>query len=196
MFPTVICLDLETTGLDPAKSSIVSIGAVNMADFNEKFYTEFTPFPGAEINSESMKVHKLTLDYLYSTKRTHNEGLQKFYEWIDRQVNWVKPDSITKVTEPPIFTPAGYCVAFDYYFLNYGFQKASISNPLDYHLLDLFAVYFGRTGKSSQLDSIARKLELPKNPNPHNALEDALITAKCLKVLMPEVNWGGDNGRE
>lgn len=165
-----ICIDLETTGVDPYFNSIVSIGAVDMDNLDNRFYTEFTPFPGAKIEEESMKIHGLTLDYLYSLRRTESQGINEFAIWLSEF------DGLLRV--------AGYNVHFDYYFLKYSFDRNERFFPFDYHVLDLFPIFAGMKGYYSDLAGITRFLDLPENPKPHNALEDALITAKCLKELM------------
>ena len=45
----MIVIDIETTGLDPRKHSIVSIGAIDLSNPKRQFYVENQIWEGAEI---------------------------------------------------------------------------------------------------------------------------------------------------
>jgi hypothetical protein len=57
----MIIVDIETTGIDPIKNSMVSIGAV---DYNtgEEFYRECRVFDGTEIDPYALKINGLTVE--------------------------------------------------------------------------------------------------------------------------------------
>lgn len=78
-----LCLDLETTGLNEDKPSIIEIGCVHyngeerLSDFNIKFQ----PKPGKGISLGALKVNKATLEKLASYP-TYEEGLKAFVSYL------------------------------------------------------------------------------------------------------------------
>jgi len=56
-----VCLDCETTGLNPKKDEILSIGAVHIRDNKVLMRKTFNIFikPSKDISSESIKIHHL-----------------------------------------------------------------------------------------------------------------------------------------
>ena len=56
----MIVLDIETTGVDALKNSIVSIGAIEFENPEERFYEECRIWDGAEINPLALEVNGYT----------------------------------------------------------------------------------------------------------------------------------------
>jgi DNA polymerase III epsilon subunit-like protein len=79
----VVIFDIETTGLDPEKNSIVSIGAVDPDRPDETFYGECRVFEGAEISPDALKVNGYTVDDITDPKKqTSKELYLKFEEYV------------------------------------------------------------------------------------------------------------------
>lgn len=61
-----LAVDLETTGLDPARNSVIEIGAVPLDEYLnrrpnvEPFHTYVQPWPDAEITQQALAVNKQT----------------------------------------------------------------------------------------------------------------------------------------
>ncbi len=79
----IVCLDIETTGLDLSRSEIVSIGAIGVrglkVDLEDSFFTLVKS--GGEITEESIKIHKITPDLLANAVRL-KEALKGFLRFI------------------------------------------------------------------------------------------------------------------
>ena len=79
----IVCLDIETTGLDLNKSEIVSIGAVSVKglkiDLEDSFFTLVRS--RGEVSEESIKIHKITPDLLVNATRLR-EALKGFLKFV------------------------------------------------------------------------------------------------------------------
>src|SRR3990167_7054515 len=56
----MIVLDIEATGVEPKKHSIVSIGALDLANPTNRFYMECRVWDGAHIMDEALGVNGFT----------------------------------------------------------------------------------------------------------------------------------------
>src|SRR5680860_616017 len=53
----MIVIDIETTGLDPNKHALISLGAVDFENPEHTFYSECRVFEGAEIDEQALVVN-------------------------------------------------------------------------------------------------------------------------------------------
>lgn len=58
----IAVLDVETTGLNPWKCAVLSVGLVSYSGRLNEFYREYYPFDGAEVMEEGMKINGFELD--------------------------------------------------------------------------------------------------------------------------------------
>ena len=57
----MIVTDIETTGTNPDKHSILSIGAVDMNSPDNRFYAECKIWEGAHIDQTALEINDITL---------------------------------------------------------------------------------------------------------------------------------------
>ena len=162
-----VVLDLETSGLDPARSEIVEIGAVRIRDgrIEDEFHTLIKPKMGMSKISE--RITGIT-DAMLEDQPPIEEVLPKFLEFLS--------DSII----------VAHNASFDYRFLRFWVEKIlgkKIENPY----IDTLSLARALLKMNSySLDKVASKLKLESFQH-HRALDDARTTAmifiKFLEML-------------
>ena len=172
----LVVLDTETTGLNPKKDEILSIGAVKIREgkicVNEAL--ECFIKPSQTISHESIKIHHIReCDLMQAV--APEEAIYKLLDFIGNR---------------PI---VGYYIAFDHKILS-RYTKSIIGATLPHPLVELSSMYYRRYRKSSSyefvdlsFDTIMQKLKLPVLGK-HDALNDAIMSAMIYLKLksMPE----------
>ncbi len=81
-WPYLIGVDVETTGLNHYKESIIELGAVIM-DYSGNYISEFSSFcnPGRPIPAESTKIHNITNDMVKGYP-TPEKVVENFFKWV------------------------------------------------------------------------------------------------------------------
>ncbi|MCX7760094.1 MAG: 3'-5' exonuclease [Hydrogenothermaceae bacterium] len=160
-----VAFDTETTGLDPKKDEILSIGAVkikeNKIDLRDRFYTVIKPnFP---INEETIKIHGLRKKDLENGMPIE-DAVEKFLYFIGSR---------------PL---VGYYLEFDVAMIN-KYTKKMIGIELPNKQIEVSGMYYDyKIGKIPQgfvdlrFDSILKDLNIPTFGK-HDALNDAIMTA-------------------
>jgi len=187
----MIVVDVETTGLDPRRHSIVSIGAVEFENPGNQFYKECRAWSGSEISDEAVKVNGFTREQVTDINKP-SPGLTtcEFLDW-------------SKTCKE--ITLAGHNIRFDYSFLKESFEKYSKDSwPFGYRTVDVHSICYAhyiangitipvKDKKSNiSLDAALVYVGMPPEPMPHNALTGAKAGAEVLsrlvygKVLFPE----------
>ena len=179
----MIAVDVETTGIDPEKASIISLGAIDLDNPANQFYEECRVWDGAHITDESLAVTGFTREEVGEWERqTEAELVQNFIAWaMDR------PRSHTFVGQNP---------KFDSGFVEAACHRAKIAFPFAHRTIDthslcwLHMVQQGSTppveNKRSaiNLDYILNYTGVPAEPKPHNALTGALSHAEVFFRLV------------
>jgi DNA polymerase III epsilon subunit-like protein len=167
----MIILDIETTGLDPVKHSMVSLGAVDY-DTGEEFYTEnYLPF-GKEVDDFALKVNGFTREQLNDTTKLRiYEAYAKFLEWATKRDCLIGGQQVG---------------SFDLPFLKHlhSLGDWGVKWPFGHRSVDLHSVAFAKLGKSLSLDGILIELGLEPEPKPHNALVGARLERDAFKKLL------------
>jgi len=176
----MILFDVETSGLDPAKTGIVGLGAV-MLPSRAEFYAEPRLAPQLLAEPGALKVNGFTEDQLRDHGRPPmNLVLKDFVKWAKKADDMIL---------------CGWNGAFDFRFLRTEFEREGLDFPFGYRLVDLhtLAYYFFRVrdnwtpmhdGISTVgLNYTLKKLGLPPEPEPHNALTGA----KCNLLVLEEI---------
>ena len=177
----MIFLDIETTGLDPRKNSIVSIGAVDYIG-PHRFYEECRIWKGAEISQEALNINGFNPEQITNTnKLSQKEILENLIDWTHKIID---------------ITLAGENIAgFDLQFLKESFTRECLKSPFGHRTDDLHSIarnHYMRRGispplvknKSSiNLDSTLIYVGLPPEPKPHNALRGAILEAEAYHRL-------------
>ena len=159
-----VVLDLETSGLDPARAEIVEIGAVKVEGGRtvEEFHTLVKPRKGMSAISE--RITGIT-DEMLKDQPPIEEVLPKFLDFLN--------DSII----------VAHNASFDYRFLRHWVREIT-GKDLENPYIDTLSLSRALLTMSSySLDKVASKLRLESFKH-HRALDDARITAKIfLKFL-------------
>lgn len=178
----MIVVDVETTGLDPKKYSIVSIGAVDFKNPDRQFYAECKVWDGALVSEESLEINGFTEEQVRDTaKKSLEEITGEFKKWVD---------------ESSEVTLAGQNPSFDRDFLNDSFRRAGIDFKFAARNVDLHSVaYYDHIKKNISiphknghsdlsLNKIAEYAGLTEEPKPHNALTGAKFEAEAFSRIM------------
>ncbi|MBF0566058.1 MAG: 3'-5' exonuclease [Nitrospirae bacterium] len=182
-----VSVDLELTGLDDKRDSIVSIGAVKMAGgkilLTESFYMLVNP--KIAFCGPSVTIHGITPADVCS-----QEGIEKVLrEFID----FCGSDVVV-----------GHCVEIDLAFLGRETRKLT-GKPFTNPFIDTLALYGWLTSRhypigcssracgNSSLYEIAKHFAIPATIA-HNAIMDAYITAQLFQRFISELsNYGVKN---
>jgi len=166
-----IVLDTETTGLNPKKDEILSIGAVKIK--NNKILTSqsFHIFikPSSTISSKSITIHQIRPNDLKDAV----------------SINGALEELLYFISNLPI---VGYYISFDINILN-TYLKNYIGSTLNNEQIELSSMYYKRYKKHSahefidlKFDTIIDKLDIP-TLNKHDALNDAIMSAMMFLKL-------------
>lgn len=178
----MIVLDVETTGINPWKNAIASIGAVDFLYPKNQFYREVRISDDADIHDGALKVNGFTREELFDVhKPTLEKAIEAFIEWMS-------------VCEEK--TIAGLNPAFDRDFLHAAFRHIGIPFPFSHRTVDVHSLCYthalkrgvpplmrhGMTALST--DHILQYVGLPPEPRPHHALTGAKMEAETFARLI------------
>jgi DNA polymerase III epsilon subunit-like protein len=178
----MIVVDVETSGLAPARHSIVSIGAVDFSAPDRQFYRECRVWDGAEADPEALAVNGFSMEQIADPERMPLEqAVAQFCTW---------------AAEGGDFLLAGHNTHFDYGFLANSCSRYRMSWPFGHRLIDMHSVawaHMAREGKLMQgkrgaiglrSDAIYAYVGLPEEPKPHHGLTGALMEAEAFSRLL------------
>jgi DNA polymerase III epsilon subunit-like protein len=178
----MIVADIEATGIDFHKHSILSIGAVDFEHPERQFYGECRMWDGASIMSDALEVNGFTREECTDSKKhSLKELMENFLHWVEQCEDK---------------TLAGHSTSFDRDFLNNSFARASIGWHFSYRTLDLHSMAYmdmtkrgisiqrknARTDISS--DYIFKYVGIPEEPKPHHGLNGAKYEAEAFSRLL------------
>lgn len=179
----MIVIDIETTGLDPERHAIVSLGAVDFENPEHTFYSECRVFDGADIDPQSLVVNGFTQEDITAPSKEEPKVLLIGF----REFSKLCKDSTLGGQNPG---------GFDIRFLEKLARREHFNWTFARHAVDLHSVCYAhmRThnvpvpirNNHSALN-LARILEyvgLGEVDVPHHALEDARLTAECMSRLI------------
>lgn len=161
-----ICIDCETTGLDPKEDRIIEIGAVCFS-LNEKFHAmEALIDPERKISEESMKIHNITDEMV--------KGKPKISE--------VLPELLKLIGDKII---VGHGVGFDVQLLIHAAERASIPCKLEKNrILDTLrlARLYGECPVNS-LEQLRIHFNIEEE-GAHRAMSDVVVNVDVFKMLI------------
>jgi len=191
----MIVLDVEASGTEAHKHSIVSLGALDFTNPTNRFYEECRVWEGAHIMDEALVVNGFTKEQILDPGKGSEADLVHAF------LDWSKDLSER--------TLAGQNVSFDRDFIKYASERAghtvwSFSHrTVDTHTL----CYMHMINRGLQppqdrlhrhsalnLDAVMNYCGIPEEPKPHNALTGALSHAEVIsrllysRKLLPEFN--------
>lgn len=188
----MIVLDIEASGVDYLKNSIVSLGALDLDNPQDQLYLECRVWEGAHINNEALAVNGFTKEEILDpNKMTEEELLRNFLGWAERIEDR---------------TLAGQNVSFDRDYVKAACERAGEPFPFAYRTIDTHSLAYmhhitrGFTPpfdaehhrSALNLDAVLNYVGIPDEPAPHNALTGAKSHAEVIsrllygKKLLPE----------
>lgn len=196
-----LVLDLEMSGPDPGWNEIIQVGAVLYDDNwieRGQYLTNVYPENEEAFTASSEKVHNLSLADLEDAPMIY-DVLPAMEEWIITQLNITKRGRATNgpaTDNLPYLRDVVICgqsVIHDIHFLQEAYRNEKLKWPYSRTLVDLHTLsYFvfkilkkkGRkTPERLSLTAIAAHFGFEREDDFHNALEDAVLTAQCLKEI-------------
>jgi DNA polymerase III epsilon subunit-like protein len=183
----MIALDIETSGLDPERTSILSIGALDTNNPLDQFYGECQVWNGAEITDEALAVNGFTREQAADTsQKSEAELIQKFVAWVTE----VSEEGLVRNT-----TIVGQNSSFDRDFARAACRRAGVKFPFSHRTIDthslvwLHMIQKGivppiKYGSSSlSLTAALQYCGLPEELKPHNALNGAFAHAEVFSRI-------------
>lgn len=189
----MLVVDVEASGTEPWKHSIVSLGALDLANPSYRFYEECRIWDGAHVMDGALAVNGFTMEQITDPKKQSEADL------IHRFLLWSE-----KIEDR---TLAAQNVSFDRDFLRYAAERAGHTMwPFSYRTLDVHSLaYMHMVDRGLQppfdkvkrhsaldLDAVLNYCGIPQEPVPHNALTGALSHAEVIgrmlygRKLLPE----------
>lgn len=180
-----LSIDVEASGPFPGLFSLVSIGAVVVkangdgdweVDEGQTFYQELKPLPDAGELEAATNIHGLTREYLEKNADDPAQVMEAFAKFLEKLVRRHK-----KVV------PAAWPASFDSPFVGWYLQYFLDENPLGWSCFDIpsFGMGLFQCHRNALRNLMKRAgIEFGKNPDPHNALADAVDQGHTLARLL------------
>lgn len=179
----MLVVDVEASGTEPWKHSIVSVGALDLFNPSNRFYEECRIWDGAHIMEESLEVCGFTREQITDpTKYAEADLIHLFLKWSEG------------IEER---TLAGQNVSFDRDFLRLAAERAGHTNwPFAFRTIDTHTLCYAhqiqrglrppvyRHRSALDLNTILKYCGIPEEPFPHNALTGALSHAEVISRLL------------
>jgi len=182
--PHMLVIDIEASGLNYEKHSIVSLGAVDFFNPERRFYGECRMWDGAAFMEDALAVNGFTeAEITDPTKITEAELVQQFWEWSQHLGNR---------------TLTGQNVSYDRDLLKAALDRADLPWDFAHRTLDthtmcwMHMIHRGlpppvddqHRRSSLNLDAVLNYCGIPDEPEPHNALTGALCHAEVAARLL------------
>jgi DNA polymerase III epsilon subunit-like protein len=182
----MIVVDVETTGLDEKRHSLIEIGAIDFYRPDDRFFVSCQAKPNCEINDIALKINGHTKEDVYdSSKPSQLEAITHFDDWLGKIIF----REITIVGENP---------AFDLKFINQVYADHHMKSPLGHRSIDLHTTALNHllmrgeeipikeSGRISSIDSdwIMKYVGIPTEPKPHTGLNGAIWEAEAYSRLI------------
>ena len=179
----MLIVDVEASGTEAKKHSIVSVGALDFANPTNRFYEECRVWDGAHIMDEALAVNGFTKKQITDPKKQSEADLiHAFLRWSEGLEER---------------TLAGQNVSFDRDFLKAAAERAGHTDwQFAYRTIDthtLCYMHYIQRGiqppvrhhrSALDLDAVLNYCGIPEEPSPHNALTGALSHAEVIARLL------------
>lgn len=170
-----ISVDIEASGPIPGTYSMLSLGAVLVADPDVSFYVELQPI-SKEAVPEAMKVSGFGLEELERSGTPPQDAMTQFRAWVEDVAQGRKA----------VFV--GFNASFDWAFVNWYFHTYLGENPFGIGALDIKAYYMGWAGcawRETTSSQLPERLK-PTDEASHHALDDARYQGEIFARLREE----------
>lgn len=179
----MIIIDVEASGTEHHKHSIVSLGALDFSNPTNRIYEECRVWDGAHIMDEALQVNGFTKEQITDSKKQSEADL------VHRFLHW------SEGVEERTF--AGQNVSFDRDFVKSAAERAGHTVwPFAYRTIDTHTLcYMHMVERGMQppvrhnrsaldLDAVLNYCGIPEEPQPHNALTGALCHGEVVSRLL------------
>ncbi len=189
----MVVVDVEATGVDYGKHSIVSVGAIDFEEPTRQLYEECRIWNGAHIEDAAMEVNGFTKEQVTdANKQSERDLVHKFIAFAEGAADR---------------TLAGQNVSFDRDMLRAAAIRAAHTDwPFAHRTIDTHTLCWMHMVKRGltppidpehhrsalNLDAVLVYCGIPEEPKPHNALTGAKCHAEVIsrllydKKLLPE----------
>lgn len=178
----MIVVDIEASGTEYNKHSIVSIGALDFDNPENRFYEECRIWEGAHVMDEALEINGFTMDQITDTnKKTEAEIIEEFVDWAH------------KIEDR---TLAGQNVSFDRDFIKAGAERGHINWEVAFRAVDSHTLTYmhmikrglpipmKKNHSAINLNFALNYVGIPNEPEPHNALTGALSHAEVISRVL------------
>lgn len=182
----MIVIDVETTGTEEDKHSLLSIGAVDFLKPSRRYYRECRMFAGAHIMEGAFEVNG------YSQAEATDPSKMSDRELVEEFIAWAE--------EGTSIMFAGHNLMLDFMFIKATAERHHLEFPFPKRTIDLHSVCFTQMmlsgleppmeeGKSAlNSDKVLTYCGLPPEPRPHIAINGALYEAEAFSRLLRNQN--------
>lgn len=182
----MIVIDVEASGTNYTKHSIVSLGALDFDNPDHRFYEECRIWDGAHIDPDALSVNGFTEAQITDTnKKSEGELIRAFLEWSQHMGDR---------------TLAGQNVSFDRDSVKAACEREGIAWDFAYRTIDTHTLCWMHMVKQGlvppidtmhrrsalNLDAVLNYCGIPEEPEPHNALTGALCHAEVISRLLTD----------
>lgn len=181
--------DSETTGLDPIKNDILTLGGIIEinGEVKEEFYIEMQPFSYENISQYALDVNGLKIEDI-KKYQTPQEAYKKLIAIFSKYIN--------KFNKNDKFMAIGHNVKFDIDFLTQFFLKNNdkyLGSYIDYHFMDTMVLLNTMMYKKAiQLENcklVTASKHFGIELDAHNAMNDIRATRTLFKMLMDKIEF-------
>lgn len=180
----MIVIDIEATGTNHQKHSIVSLGALELERPENQLYLECRAWEGAHIDPEALAVCGYSeAEVTDPNKMTEEELVRNFLGWAETIIDR---------------TLAGQNVSFDRDYVKGACERAGEPFPFAHRTIDTHTLAFmhmvqrgetppfdeERHRSALNLDAVLNYCGIPDEPQPHNALTGAKSHAEVISRLL------------
>lgn len=181
----MLVVDVEASGVEPHRHSIVSVGALDLSNPKYRFYEECRVWDGAHVMDEALAVNGFSREEVTDPKKqTEAELVQAFLHWSDKLADR---------------TLAAQNVSFDRDFLRVAAERAGHTVwPFSFRTIDVHTLAYMhmvthglqppidpvKKHSALDLDATLNYCGIPSEPYPHNALTGALSHAEVISRLL------------
>lgn len=188
----MIAIDIESSGVDYNKNSIISIGAIDFDDPSRSFYGECRVWEGSHVSRDAIEFLQMSeVDFRDLKKQSEGELVEKFMRWIE------------PISERTLL---GQNVSFDRDFLKAACVRIHHDWSLAHRTIDTHTLCYMHIVKrgmkppidsemkrsSLNLDAILKYCGIPDEPIPHNALTGAKSHAEVAYRLLYDKKFLSD----
>lgn len=178
----MIVLDIETTGIDPRRHSIIEVGVIDFDSPLNFFNERCSVWEGAVIDFKALEINGSSLAEIHDKSIfTQKELITRFIAWM----NGVEDKTI-----------AGQNVDFDIDFLNESMVRCGLNFSVGKRKVDQHSIVYAHLLKRNIIpplkdgfsnvnsDFIMKYVGIPSEPKPHRAINGARYEAEALSRLI------------